>query len=147
MAGPVVAFLEALDRDAGLQHEIASTAAAGADPLATMAEVAARHGWRFTREELKAGLDARAPAAKRELSPQDLDQVSGGITAPSAPGGARVNAGIPPSLIPGCGQVSAAIAAPFIPGGAVVSAAIGGLATLKDTADGNSGGVGGCSDA
>jgi predicted ribosomally synthesized peptide with nif11-like leader len=41
-------------------------------------DIAARRGYSFTFEELRSGVLARAKAAGRELSPAELDTLSGG---------------------------------------------------------------------
>lgn len=73
-------FLEKIDQDEALRDELTGVVKARDDKEAATAEVAARHGFQFSAEELKRVLDATQGTASSELDEEELDAVAAGFT-------------------------------------------------------------------
>jgi predicted ribosomally synthesized peptide with nif11-like leader len=87
----IVEFLNALDEQNDIRTELASALEEKEEQAPVVVEVAARHGFQFTEDELNVVLELAAAEQDRGLSDAELDSVAGGAgrTGPPPPAGIR----------------------------------------------------------
>ena len=83
------AFLEALDRDASLRAKLFASESATAERVLAsaqqLAELAMKHGFDVTAQEVRHACARQGRTSSGELGEQELEAVAGGVTVSDIP--------------------------------------------------------------
>jgi len=78
-AEAVKEFFDRMAQDEALRDEVIAAVKQADDRNSVTSEIAAKHGFQFTAEELAKILDATQGADKDELTPEELEAVAAGL--------------------------------------------------------------------